>query len=107
MPHIRQTHRMVTAAKAGGLPLGLGAVLLMTLASVSSGGTFVAFGPENFVRSPGKPAPVTRAFTVVDPHTTYTLHVHNGGLQGEFARVTDAVITINGVQVLRPRDFGD
>src|SRR5437879_2475096 len=105
--NLRQAHQMVAAVKAAGLRLGLGAVLLMTLASVSSGRTFVAFGPENFVRSPGKPAPVTRAFTVVDPHTTYTLQVHNGGLQGEFARVTDAVITINGVQVLRSRDFGD
>ena len=104
--NLRQAHQMVAAVKAAGLRLGLGAVLLMALASVSSAGTFVAFGPENFVRSPGKPAPVTRAFTVVDPHTTYTLQVHNGGLQGEFARVTSAVITLNGVEVVRPRDFG-
>jgi hypothetical protein len=80
-------------------------VLLLAYASASFGGTFVALQPANFVRDTGNPVAVTTSFTVLNPNTAYTLHIDNGGAQGEFARVSSAVILLNGVQVAGPSDF--
>ena len=49
MPCISKSHQIDAAAQAGGVRLGLIAVLSMAFAS------FVAFGRENFVQGPGKP----------------------------------------------------
>jgi hypothetical protein len=59
---------------------------------------FVAFGPQTFVRGTGKPTPVTASFTVLDPTTTYTLRIDNAG-------VSNAVVTLNGVNIVKPSDF--
>jgi len=79
--------------------------LIMACTSVSFAGTFVAFGPENFVRATGKPLPVTTHFTILNPNTAFTLRLDNGGLHGTLGRVSSAVITLNGVEVARPSDF--
>jgi hypothetical protein len=73
--------------------------------SISWGGTFVAFGPENFIRDRGQPVDVTRNFAVLNANTTYTLRIANGGLNGEFSRVSSGVITLNGNDVVRPNDM--
>ena len=105
MPRMSKAHQTDTVAKAGGVRLGLSAVLLIAFASASFGGTFVALPPTNFVRNTGKPVAVTASFTVLNPNTAYTLHIDNGGSHGEFARVSSAVILLNGVQVAGPSDF--
>lgn len=49
---------------------------------------------------------VTDAFFVVNPNTTYTLHLQNGGLVDDASDfVSSTVITINGVTVVAPNDL--
>ncbi len=76
-----------------------------SIAGIAFGATFTARAPENFVRSSGQPVTVTRTFSVLDPTTTFTLVIHNGGLNNEFGRVSSAVVTVNGTDVARPNDF--
>src|SRR5437763_1243158 len=61
------------------------------------------FGPKNYVRSTGKPFVVTDAFTVGRP-VVYTLRIDNGGVRGEFERVSSAVVTLNSVVVVAPSE---
>src|SRR5574341_1102489 len=69
-------------------------------------GSFVVFGPQNYIRGSGNPVPVTNIFTVLNPNTTYTLQIYNGGLvDGEFEKVSSSVITMNGVQIVGPNEF--
>jgi len=69
-------------------------------------GTFVSFGPQSYQRQSGSPVTVTNSFTVLNPSTTYTLQIYNGGLTaGKFERVSSSVIAINGVQVVGPNEF--
>src|SRR5262249_41820934 len=100
-----KARKMMAAAQAGGIRLGLSVMLLLAYTSASFGGTFVALPPANFVRNTWKPVAVTTSFTVLNPNTAYTLHIDNGGVHGEFARVSSAVILLNGVQVAGPSDF--
>ena len=66
-------------------------------------GTFVSFGPQSYQRQSGSPVTVTNSFTVLNPNTSYTLQIYNGGLtDGEFEKVGSSVIAINGVQVVGP-----
>jgi RHS repeat-associated protein len=79
--------------------------LIMVFASVSYGGTFVAFRSEPFVRHTGRPVTETVSFAVLNPNTAYMLRLFNGGPDGQLVRVSSAVLRLNGVQVMRPRDF--
>jgi len=67
--------------------------------------TFEAFGPETFVRSTGAPMSVVRSFGILTPNTTYTLRINNGGLNGDLPKVSSAVVTLNGVQIVGPDEF--
>lgn len=66
--------------------------------SPSQDRTFVAFGPQTYVRETAAPTPVTASFTILDPTTNYTLRIDNAG-------VSSAVVTLNGVDVVSPNDF--
>ena len=69
-------------------------------------GTFVAFGPEDYIRSTKKPVFATDSFSVLNPHTSYTLHVYNGGQNNQSTdRVSSAVIKLNGAEVVSPSEF--
>jgi hypothetical protein len=69
-------------------------------------GTFTAFGPQNYVRETGDPVTVIKSFTVLNPNTTYTLEIHNGGLvDSEFEKVSSSVFVLNGVQIVGPDEF--
>src|SRR5689334_554865 len=61
-------------------------------------GTFVAYGPQQYVRQSGTPTPVTTSFTVLDPATTFTMRIDSSG-------VSSAIVTLNGVVVFRESDF--
>jgi len=88
----------------------LKAVIFLSVFGITAGAfaaTFTARPPENFVRGSGQPATVTRTFTVLDPTTTFTLVIHNGGLNNEFRRVSSAVVTVNDREVAGPSDFNE
>src|SRR5262249_27038876 len=91
--------------KARNLKGIVGALLVLLCPRVSVANTFIAFGPKTYRYAPGKPAPQSTSFTVLNPATTYTLRIHNGGLSNEFNRVSSAVITLNGVEIAKPNDF--
>jgi hypothetical protein len=65
--------------------------------SLASAGTFTVF-QKAYVRQTGAPFSVTDTFSILNPNTSYTLHVDNSG-------ISSAVISVNGVQVLGPGDF--
>jgi hypothetical protein len=81
------------------------ALLLAFVCPFAYSATFVAHGPENFTRANGAPVTVTKTFAVLNPNTTYTIVIHNGGMQGQFARILSAEITVNGVAIAGPSDF--
>jgi RHS repeat-associated protein len=71
------------------------------------GGTLIVFGPEDFLRSKGKPLRVKRSFSVADPSGPFTLCIDNGGAQDEYGRVDSAEVHLNGVEVASPSDFNE
>src|SRR5437899_1429702 len=83
----------------------IGLFLLAQGSSILLGDTGIAFGPEDFTRATGPQVDVIRNFTVRSPINPYTLHIDNGGAIGQFSRVSSAVITLNGIQVVGPNDF--
>ena len=56
-------------------------------------------------RKDGAPVTVVRTFSILDPSASYTLRVYNGGRSNQFAKISSAVITLNGLKILRPNDF--
>jgi uncharacterized Zn-binding protein involved in type VI secretion len=75
--------------------------MVLAFLGVSAGawaGTFPAFGPQTYQRQPGKPQPVTSTFSVLNPHTTYTLHAVGD-------EDTHAVILLNGKKIFDEDDF--
>jgi len=72
--------------------------LLAILSGIASGGTFVAFGPQQYVRSNGAPAADTRTFTVLDPTTTFTMRIDSSG-------VSSAIVSLNGAVIFKESDF--
>lgn len=67
-------------------------------------GSGLVFGPKNYVRSRGAPVVVTDTFDVTTPGA-FALRIDNGGANGQFGRVSSAVITLNGLVVVGPSDF--
>src|SRR5439155_23755257 len=59
----------------------------------------IVFGPQTFTRASGGPVTVKRSFSVTTPSPA-RLHVTNAG-------VTNGVITLNGIGIIRPADFLD
>jgi len=105
MIQMSKTHKIVADVVIRANRLAISTALVLVFASASYGGTFVALGPTNIVRASGGPNTVTSQFTLRNSKTSYTLRINNGGLQGEFPRVSSAVILLNGVQVAGPSDF--
>jgi hypothetical protein len=105
MQRLIRVCKPVTTAKAAVIYVGVLAALVVMYVSGSSEGTFSAFGPKDFVRTAGKPVAVTMSFTALHPTLSYTLHIDNGGTQGTFARVSSAVVTLNGIEIAGPSDF--
>ena len=82
------------------------ALLLLMAPSPRTSGTFIVFGPKDYERHPGNPVSVSSQFAVPNPHAGYLLRIFNGGRDGQFTRVSSAVVTLNGTQVIAPGDFG-
>jgi hypothetical protein len=80
------------------------AAVIVCLSSLAQAGTWVAFGPQTFVRGSGAPTQVTASFSVLNPNTLYILQVYNGGVKGEVPR-SIGVITLNGIKILGPLEI--
>ena len=100
----RQARGRVTVITA--LLLLASSAFLFSLAESSSlPGTFLVFGPEDFVRGSGQAVPVTRNFPVPNPNADYFLLIYNGGKRQQYPKVTSAVVRLNGVDLVEPDDF--
>ena len=73
------------------------AILSTLIPLTTSAGTWPAFGPEVFQRGAGKPATVTRTFSVLNPNAVYVLQVtrHSDSEPAQSA----LEITLNGARV--------
>jgi hypothetical protein len=94
--------------KKVGLIALLGGILLnvLSFSGAVSAGTFTTFAPKDYIRSTSKPVIVTDLFSVLNPDTSYTLHIYNGGKNNQFeGKVSSALISLNGVEVVRPNEF--
>ncbi len=86
--------------------IGLMAALGSPFGQISAfANPIVVFGPQKFERSTGKPIQEVVNFSVQNPNGAYTLRIDNGGLAGNCLRVSSAVVLLNGVKVLGPKDF--
>jgi hypothetical protein len=83
----------------------LASLLAVLLPSPSVAETFLVFGPEVYLRAPGQPVTVVTPFTVADPEAVFTLEIVNGGDDDDLARVSSAVISVNGAVVVGPEEF--
>src|SRR5215471_6804253 len=80
--------------------------LVALFPSVGRAGTWLPFGPKTYTRGSGAPVTVTDTFTLLNPATTYTLKVFNGGLQdNQTELVSSSIVILNGVQVIGPNNF--
>lgn len=66
--------------------------------------TFLVYGPANYVRERGAPVPVTNNFTA-HAGNDYLLRIFNGGRHNQFRTTSRAAVWLNGVKIVRPRDF--
>ena len=80
------------------LQIAFVALLLASIPAVANGGTFVPFGPQNYVRIEGAPSVASTTFTVTDPTTTFTMQIDSKG-------VSSAIVILNGIQVFTEKDF--
>ena len=88
------------------LYLLVSAAIAVIFPAFGHAGTWVPFGPKNYVRGTGAPVTVTDTFTLLNPATQYTLKAFNGGLQDNPTElVASSVVTLNGVQVVGPGNF--
>ncbi|HUQ87853.1 MAG TPA: PKD domain-containing protein [Vicinamibacterales bacterium] len=74
------------------------------LAAGTAAAAVAAFGPKDYVRSTGKPEVVTDTFAAQPGNAL--LHITNGGSLGQYARVSSAVITLNGTIIVAPSELG-
>lgn len=80
--------------------------LLPALAQAQSTPDTVVFGPTQYLRSGSAPNEYAESFTLPSHVTApYLLRVVNGEASGA-NRISSAWITVNGVQVAGPNDFG-
>ena len=81
------------------------AAAILSNSSAGHAGSFTAYGPRDYLHQTGEPVELSDRFTVRNPDTDYTLEIHNGGYDGIGDRISSAVITLNGVEVVGPDDF--
>ncbi len=84
---------------------GLAALLAMAFSSACLAGTFVALGPQPFVRAQGPPTALATTFVILNPNTQYTLRIDNGGANSEFKKVSSAAVWLNGIPIVGPNRF--
>jgi len=77
--------------------------LLLSLAGSLFAGNVTFFGPKQYNRDKGKPVTVSESFSCLPQYAGagFTLRLTTGG----GSPVSSAVITLNGVRILKPSDF--
>ena len=94
--------------KKVGLMAALAVVLLSLFAfsEAFSAGTFTAFGPKDYTHKVRRDTTATDNFSVLNPNTSYTLHIYNGGKNNQFKKkVERGAISLNGVEVVRHNEL--
>jgi len=84
--------------------LRLAAIVLFVCASAQAG-TFAVFGPRDYKRATGQPVGEHATFTARNTALTYRLQFQNGGPANAFAQITSAKVTLNGAEIIVPKDF--
>ena len=77
-----------------------------TTARANVTGLQTFYGPERFTRGTGKPVAVTRVISTEGFEAPFVLHVRNGDPTSGADRVSSGTVTLNGVTLLEPADFG-
>ncbi len=82
-----------------------GAVVLLVLLSMPavSDAAPLGFGPTEYRRATGAPVTVSDPFALCRPGRAFRLRVENG--PGGRPRVSSGAIAVNGVEIVRERDF--
>ena len=88
------------------LVLTAASLVIVVLPDTIQAGTFTAFGPQDYFRSTKKPVRIMDDFSVLNPDTSYTLTIYNGGKDNQFQdEVTSAIIKLNGDEITDPNEF--
>src|SRR6185503_14089052 len=74
------------------------ALLLAFIPTLAHAGTFVQFGPQQYVRTDTAPSVSKTTFNAIDPTITFTMRIDSSG-------VSSAIITLNGIQIFKESDF--
>ncbi len=84
--------------------LGLGLVWALHVGSQTAPDQQI-FGPKQYLRTTGPPNQYTDTFTVpASIGAPFKVHIVNGDAKGKH-RISSGTITLNGVVIVRPRDF--
>ena len=82
-------------------------ILAVTLVWISaaqlSWAELLVFGPQIYTRGPGQPEKIVKTFSVKNPSQKFTLSVQS--VEREPGKISSAVIEVNGVQVVGPKEF--
>ena len=95
---------MMQMFRKGLVWFGLGTGVVAFLWSPAGATMAPIFGPKQFTRSTGAPQEFTETFQNCETRAQYKLVVVNGGPDGS-NRVSSASITLNGTEIVGPRDF--
>jgi hypothetical protein len=79
------------------------AIITLSFSSAVSAGSFTVFGLQTYDRGRGQPEIQQSEFSVISPNAPYYIELENG--PGGATRVSSAVISINGVEVITPEDL--
>lgn len=82
----------------------IAAFAILVLPPPSFAGTFTVF-EHDYTRVDRKPVTETYSFDVLNPSTRYFITVHNGGLSGQWTKVSSATISLNGEPIIRTNEF--
>ncbi|EDN69091.1 secreted protein [Beggiatoa sp. PS] len=87
------------------LTISMGIIFLMPMTTTTaSNGDATLFGPQTFVRGKGKPVKETVEFSI-PMATEVTLWITNGTEPDQSKRVSSAIITLNGHNILGPNEL--
>jgi hypothetical protein len=82
----------------------MGLVALAVVGAPDRGRADTVFGPRAYVRTTGSPDTFAETLDVCRPERPFVLRVENG--PGGAVKVASGTITLNGVEVVHPSDFG-
>jgi hypothetical protein len=77
----------------------------VSLPRASTADSFLVFGPETFLRDSAQPETFQRSFVILNPNTTFTLQIYNGGADGTLPSISSATVELNGIEIVRRNEW--